>query len=65
MMVLGLDAKDLADKIGVSHQAVYGWINRKTKPKPRHLLGIANMLKMDVGEVIKEMYGAKEVYKIK
>ena len=43
----GKNAQCLADKIGVSHQTVYGWQSGKAKPKPEHLIKMADVLKID------------------
>lgn len=50
----GKDIKWLSDKLGISHQTVYGWKNGQYTPKPQHLLQMSKLLKLDMEVLIKD-----------
>jgi transcriptional regulator with XRE-family HTH domain len=45
---LGLNQSQLADKVGVSREAVSKWLNAETFPRPRALLNIARTLNLSL-----------------
>ena len=56
LAIQGKSIKWLADKLGVSHQAVYMWKLGKSKPKIFNLKKISQLLKIDIKILINEHF---------
>lgn len=52
----GKDAQWLAKRIGVSHQAVYSWENRKTRPLPKNMLAMSKVLGVKMDTLVDYFY---------
>lgn len=52
MQRTGLNASDLATKIGVSRQAVSNWLNGKDLPRPDKLLKLSLLLKLSFNDLV-------------
>ena len=56
LLIKGKSVQWLADKLGVSHQAVQHWKSGKTKPRPKNLVKMAKILELDIEKLVKEYY---------
>lgn len=52
----GLSVEEFAEKVGVSHQAVYKWKSGNTKPTLKKMRKISEVLKIEPSEVFKMFY---------
>ncbi len=52
MLQLGLSQKDLADKLDVTKTAISSWLKPEKFPRPRHLLKLADLLKLSFDEIV-------------
>jgi len=51
----GKNAVWLAKQLGVSHQAVYGWLGRKYSPAPRHIVEMSKLLGIKNDSIIDDL----------
>lgn len=60
MQQLGLTASALADRLGVSKQAVSNWLNGRDVPRPDKLLRLSLALKLSLSQLIKTELSVNE-----
>ena len=51
----GLSQEELADKIGVSRQAVSKWENGTSEPSTSNLIALAKLYGVDAGELLRNI----------
>ena len=45
---------EIADKIGISHQAVYNWYNGKSLPSLKNMVKLSEILNISIEEILKQ-----------
>jgi transcriptional regulator with XRE-family HTH domain len=43
---------EIAEKLGVSHQAVYDWYNGKTNPSTKNLIELSKLLNVPIETIL-------------
>lgn len=52
---MNINKYEIAQKLGVSHQAVYKWFNGKSFPSTKNLIKLSKILGVSIEEVIKTL----------